>query len=239
VSSGPVLVTRGLTAGYGGPPIIQDISIEATPGRVTAIVGPNGAGKSTLLRTITGVIRPQQGQVLLDGEDVTGLAPEQLIRKGIAYVPQVQNVFPTLTVHENLEMGGYTRTSGLRERIDQLYAMFPDLQAARKRPARTLSGGQRNMLAMARGLMVDPSVLLLDEPSTGLSPRFIAAVWERIRLVCSTGVAVVVVEQNTRQTLAQAAWAYVMVLGKNRLDGPGPDLLRDEEVVNLYVGRLT
>ena len=239
MSSGPVLVTRGLTAGYGGPPIIQDISIEATPGRVTAIVGPNGAGKSTLLRTITGVIRPQQGQVLLDGEDVTGLAPEQLIRKGIAYVPQVQNVFPTLTVHENLEMGGYTRTSGLRERIDQLYAMFPDLQAARKRPARTLSGGQRNMLAMARGLMVDPSVLLLDEPSTGLSPRFIAAVWERIRLVCSTGVAVVVVEQNTRQTLAQAAWAYVMVLGKNRLDGPGPDLLRDEEVVNLYVGRLT
>jgi len=239
VSSGPVLVTRGLTAGYGGPPIIQDISIEATPGRVTAIVGPNGAGKSTLLRTITGVIRPQQGQVLLDGEDVTGLAPEQLIRKGIAYVPQVQNVFPTLTVHENLEMGGYTRTSGLRERIDQLYATFPDLRAAMKRPARTLSGGQRNMLAMARGLMVDPSVLLLDEPSTGLSPRFIAAVWERIRLVCSTGVAVVVVEQNTRQTLAQAAWAYVMVLGKNRLDGPGPDLLRDEEVVNLYVGRLT
>ena len=239
MSSGPVLVTRGLTAGYGGPPIIQDISIEATPGRVTAIVGPNGAGKSTLLRTITGVIRPQQGQVLLDGEDVTGLAPEQLIRKGIAYVPQVQNVFPTLTVQENLEMGGYTRASGLRDRIEFVYTMFPDLGAAMKRPARTLSGGQRNMLAMARGLMVDPSVLLLDEPSTGLSPRFIAAVWERIRLVCSTGVAVVVVEQNTRQTLAQAAWAYVMVLGKNRLDGPGPDLLRDEEVVNLYVGRLT
>jgi len=116
VSSGPVLVTRGLTAGYGGPPIIQDISIEATPGRVTAIVGPNGAGKSTLLRTITGVIRPQQGQVLLDGEDVTGLAPEQLIRKGIAYVPQVQNVFPTLTVHENLEMGGYTRCSRISRR---------------------------------------------------------------------------------------------------------------------------
>ncbi len=239
MSDGPVLVTRALTAGYGGPPIIQDISLEAHPGRVTAIVGPNGAGKSTLLKTIAGIIYPQQGQVLLNGEDVTGLAPEKLIRKGIAYVPQVQNVFPTLTVHENLEMGGYTRSSGLRDRIEQLYTMFPDLRAAMKRPARTLSGGQRNMLAMARGLMVDPAVLLLDEPSTGLSPRFIAAVWEHIRLVCGTGVTVVVVEQNTRQTLAQAAWAYVMVLGKNRLDGPGPELLRDEEVVNLYVGRLT
>jgi len=235
----PVLVTQGLAAGYGGPPIIQNVSIEAGPGRVTAVVGPNGAGKSTLLKAIAGLLRPAAGRVLLNGRDVTGLAPEKLIREGIAYVPQVQNVFPTLTVQENLEMGGYTRASGLRDRIEFVYTMFPDLGAAMKRPARTLSGGQRNMLAMARGLMVDPAVLLLDEPSTGLSPRFIAAVWEHIRAVCRSGVAVVVVEQNTRQTLAQAAWAYVMVLGATRLAGPGPELLRDEEVVDLYVGRLT
>ena len=177
--------------------------------------------------------------MLLNGSDVTGLAPEKLIREGIAYVPQAHNVFPTLTVRENLEVGGYTRAAGLRDRIEFITTMFPDLGAAMKRPARTLSGGQRNMLAMARGLMVDPAVLLLDEPSTGLSPRFIATVWEHIRAVCRSGVAVVVVEQNTRQTLAQAAWAYVMVLGATRLAGPGPELLRDEEVVDLYVGRLT
>jgi len=236
---GPVLVTQGLTAGYGGPPIIQNVGIEAGSGRVTAVVGPNGAGKSTLLKAIAGLIRPAAGRVLLNGSDVTGLAPEKLIREGIAYVPQAHNVFPTLTVRENLEVGGYTRAAGLRDRIEFITTMFPDLGAAMKRPARTLSGGQRNMLAMARGLMVDPAVLLLDEPSTGLSPRFIATVWEHIRAVCRSGVAVVVVEQNTRQTLAQAAWAYVMALGATRLAGPGPDLLRDEEVVDLYVGRLT
>jgi branched-chain amino acid transport system ATP-binding protein len=228
-----------LTAGYGGPPIIQDVEIKAEAGRITAVVGPNGAGKSTLLRTIAGLIRPIRGQVLLGGVDVAGSSPEKLIRRGIAYVPQVVNVFPGLTVHENLEMGGYIRRTGTRERADALCGMFPDLKAALKRPARTLSGGQRTMLAIAQGLMVDPTVLLLDEPSTGLSPRFSAAVWEYIHKVCATGVAVIVVEQNTRQTLAHVDWAYVMVMGKNRLEGPRDALLNSEEVVNLYVGRLT
>ena len=234
-----VLAIRGLTAGYGGPPIIQNVEMKAEAGRLTAIVGPNGAGKSTLLKALAGVIRPSAGQVLLKGRDITGLAPEKLIRCGIAYVPQSANVFPTLTVRENLEMGGYVRTSGVGRRIDEIGEMFPDLKAALRRPARTLSGGQRNMLAMARGLMVEPAVLLLDEPSTGLSPRFVAAAWEYIRAACSTGVAVIVVEQNTRQTLAHAHWAYIMVLGQNRLEGPGANLLHDEEVVKLYIGQLS
>jgi branched-chain amino acid transport system ATP-binding protein len=239
VRDGTVLTVHGLTAGYGGPPIISDVEFNAERGKITAIVGPNGAGKSTLLKAISGVIRPSSGQVFLNGADVTGQPPERLVRKGIAYVPQVANVFPGLTVLENLEMGGYVRRSGVRERANQLCQLFPDLRAALRRAARTLSGGQRSMLAMARGLMVDPAVLLLDEPSAGLSPIFQATVWDQIKNVRDTGVAVVVVEQNTRRTLTHADWAYVMVLGKNRLEGWAKDLLHDEEVINLYIGRLS
>lgn len=234
-----VLVVQGLTAGYGGPPIVSDVKLEAARGRITAIVGPNGAGKSTALKAIAGVICPSGGKVLLSGTDVTGEPPERLVRKGIAYVPQVHNIFPSLTVGENIEMGGYVRSSGTRERAEQLCTLFPDLKGAWRRPARTLSGGQRSMLAMARGLMVDPAVLLLDEPSAGLSPILQGTVWDQIQKVRDTGVAVVVVEQNTRRTLVHADWAYVMVLGKNRLEGPGKVLLNDEEVINLYVGRLS
>jgi branched-chain amino acid transport system ATP-binding protein len=233
------LVVRGLTAGYGGPPIVDDVSVEALQGAITAIVGPNGAGKSTLLKAIAGLIRPTAGRVFVRGREVTGTPAERLARRGLAYVPQVANVFPDLTVRENLEMGGYIRTSGLRERVEQLLELFPDLRAAGGRRASTLSGGERTMLAMGRGLMVDPAVLILDEPSAGLSPRFQGLVWERIEQVSRTGVAVLVVEQNTRETLRHARWAYVLVLGKNRLEGPGRELLNDEEVVDLYVGRLS
>jgi ABC-type branched-subunit amino acid transport system ATPase component len=233
------LDVAGLTAGYGGPPIVENVQLRAHRGAITAIVGPNGAGKSTLLKAIAGVIRPKAGTVTVEGRDVTGLASEKLVRRGIAYVPQVANVFPQLTVHENLEMGGYSRRHGVEERADELYQLFPDLKLARRRRAETLSGGQRTMLAMARGLMVDPAVLILDEPSAGLSPKFQSAVWERIEQVKATNVAVVVVEQNTRETLRHAQWAYVLVLGQNRLDGPGKDLLHNDEVVRLYVGVLT
>jgi neutral amino acid transport system ATP-binding protein len=154
-------------------------------------------------------------------------------------VPQVANVWPQLTVQENLEMGGYVRRHGLHDRIEELYQLFPDLRQAHRRHAETLSGGQRTMLAMARGLMVDPAVLMLDEPSAGLSPMFQGTVWERIEQVRATNVAVVVVEQNTRETLRHAQWAYVLVLGQNRLEGPGRDLLHNDEVVRLYVGVLS
>jgi ABC-type branched-subunit amino acid transport system ATPase component len=233
------LDVQGLTAGYGGPPIVENVSVRAHRGAITAIVGPNGAGKSTLLKAIAGVIRAKSGTVAVEGRDATGLPSEKLVRRGIAYVPQVANVFPQLTVQENLEMGGYSRRHGLHERAEELYQLFPDLKLAHRRHAETLSGGQRTMLAMARGLMVDPAVLMLDEPSAGLSPKFQGAVWERIEQVRATNVAVVVVEQNTRETLRHAQWAYVLVLGRNRLDGRGRDLLHNDEVVKLYIGVLS
>jgi branched-chain amino acid transport system ATP-binding protein len=236
MSGEPYLVINDLTAGYGGPPIIEGISLEARPGAITAIVGPNGAGKSTLMKAIAGVIRPSRGEIRVCGQATTGLAADKLVQRGMAYVPQVANVFPSLTVLENLEMGAYTRKSGVKARVEELYALFPDLRLAARRPARTLSGGQRNMLAMARGLMSSPKVLLVDEPTAGMAPKFESAVWEHIIQVRQTGVAVVVVEQNTRRTLTHADWAYVLVLGKNRLSGPPAQLLDDEEVVALYIG---
>ncbi|HEX3428152.1 MAG TPA: ABC transporter ATP-binding protein [Candidatus Limnocylindrales bacterium] len=231
-----VLKVSALTAGYGGPPIVQNVSLEARAGAVTALVGPNGAGKSTLLKAIAGVIPATSGQVVIKGTDVSGLPPEKLVRHGLAYVPQVANVFPSLSVTENLEMGGYTRRHGVKELIETMFTLFPDLRSAAKRPARTLSGGQRNMLALARGLMVEPAVLLIDEPTAGLAPRYESAVWDHVLAVRDTGVAVVVVEQNTRRTLGNADWAYLLTLGQVRVEGTGADLLRNEEVVELYVG---
>lgn len=235
----PALRVEGLTAGYGGQPIIEQVSIRADQGAITAIVGPNGAGKSTLLKAVAGLIRPTAGRLFVRGQEFTGQPTEQLVRRGIAYVPQVENVFPDLTIHENLDMGGYVRKSGVRERIEQLFELFPDLRASATRRASTLSGGQRTMLALARGLMVDPVALILDEPSVGLSPRFQALIWEQIERIRATNVAILIVEQNTRETLRHAQRAYVLVLGKNRLEGTGRELLEDPEVVNLYVGRLS
>ena len=235
----PALSIQGLTAGYGGPPIIEEVSLTARQREITAIVGPNGAGKSTLLKAVAGLVRPTAGKIIVEGKEVTGQAVEMLVRRGVAYVPQVENVFPDLTIRENLDMGGYVRKSGVRERIEQLFTLFPDLKEAAHRRASTLSGGQRTMLALARGLMIDPAVLILDEPSAGLSPRFQGLIWERIEQIRATNVAILIVEQNTRETLRHAQWAYVLVLGRNRLEGTGHDLLTNDEVIDLYVGRLS
>ena len=233
-----VLRVENITAGYGGPPIIENVSLTVQRGKITAIVGPNGAGKSTLLKTISGVVKATSGRVFVLDKETTNMAPEKLVRLKLAYVPQVANTFPDLTVRENLEMGGYTRKSGVSERIDELCELFPDIKSSLRRKAGALSGGQRSMLAMARGLMLDPEVMLLDEPSAGLSPIFQTALWEQIEKVAATGVGICVVEQNTRRSLRHAHWGYVLVLGKNRLDGPAADLLHDEEVIELYVGRM-
>jgi len=236
-SEHPALLVEGVTAGYGAAPIIQEVELSAKRGQLTAVVGPNGAGKSTLLKVIVGLLRPLTGSVLLDGVDVTGLPAQRIVRQGLSYVPQVANVFPSLTVKENLEMGGYALRRGVREKVGQMFDMFPDLKVAARRPARTLSGGQRTMLAIARGLMLDPTVLILDEPTAGLAPRFVDAVWDQVNTIRKLDVAILIVEQNTRRTLTNADWAYVMTLGRNRLSGTGKDLLDDPEIVELYIGK--
>ena len=233
-----VLRADRVTAGYGGPPVITEVSVSVRAGRITAIVGPNGAGKSTLLKALAGVVKVSGGDVYVNGEPTTNLAPEKLVRRGLGYVPQVANIFPDLTVRENMEMGAYTRPSVTGRRIDELCDLFPDLRVALRRRAGLLSGGQRSMLAMARALMLSPSVLLLDEPSAGLAPRLAGVLWEQIEAIAATDVGICVVEQNTRVTLRHAHWGYILVLGKPALDGPAEDLLRDETVVDLYIGRM-
>jgi ABC-type branched-subunit amino acid transport system ATPase component len=233
-----VLSAAGLTAGYGGPPIIEDISLSVRAGKITAVVGPNGAGKSTLLKALIGVVRVSRGDVHVLGRKTTNTPPEQLVERGLGYVPQVSNVFPDLTVRENLEMGAYTRRRGVDARIHEICELFPDLGASMRRRAAVLSGGQRSMLAMARALMLKPAVMLLDEPSAGLSPLLQGKLWEQIEKIAATGVGICVVEQNTRLTLRHAHWGYILVLGRNRLDGPARELLHDDTVVELYVGRM-
>ncbi len=234
-----ILRAEGITAGYGGLPIIENISLTVRAGKITAIVGPNGAGKSTLLKTLSGVLKPSRGEVYVLGKKTTGTPPEKLVKYGLSYVPQVSNVFPDLTVRENLEMGAYTRRRGVQQRIGELCELFPDLGVSLRRRARMLSGGQRNMLAMARALMLEPAVMLLDEPSSGLAPLLQAALWEQIVKIAETGVGICVVEQNTRRTLRHAYWGYILVLGRNRLDGPAQELLHDDTVVELYVGHMS
>ena len=234
-----VLSAAGLTAGYGGPPIIEDVSLTVHASRITAVVGPNGAGKSTLLKALCGLLRASRGDVFVCGEKTTNISPEKLVKRGLGYVPQVSNVFPDLTVRENLEMGAYTRRRGVDARIDEICALFPDLGRSMRRRAAILSGGQRSMLALARALMLKPAVMLLDEPSAGLSPLLQDKLWEQIEKIAATGVGICVVEQNTRRTLRHAHWGYILVLGRNRLDGPARELLQDDTVVELYVGRMS
>lgn len=233
-----ILEVEKLTAGYGSSPIVKEVSIATKPASTAVIVGPNGAGKSTLMKAIFGLLPVMSGTVRLKGQDVTRLAPEKLVTLGMGYVPQVRNVFPSLTVQENLEIGGYqaSRQSN-KERMDQVFLMFPDLKKAARRMAGTLSGGQRNMLAMGRALMTDPDVLLLDEPTAGLSPAYTKVVWEHILRIAEFGKSVVVVEQNTTTALTSADWGYVLVAGQNREQGPGPELLMRPDIGKMFLGR--
>ncbi|MBE3598813.1 MAG: ABC transporter ATP-binding protein [Limnochordaceae bacterium] len=201
-----------------------------------AIVGPNGAGKSTLMKALFGLLRPSGGRIFFQGTDVTGFAPERLVRLGLSYVPQVDNVFPTLTVEENLEMGGFVTGGDLRERKARVYRLFPLLAERRHQRVGRMSGGERQMVAMGRALMQAPSLLLLDEPSAGLAPRMVDTVFEQIRAIHRTGVAVVMVEQNARRALETADRAYVLVGGRNRWEGPARALLGDRELGRLYLG---
>jgi ABC-type branched-subunit amino acid transport system ATPase component len=226
------LTADGITAGYGRVPIIRDIDIVAESATITAIVGPNGAGKSTLAKTLCGVLRPTTGRIWVSGKEVTGLPGHLLPRHGLAYVPQNENVFVSLSVRENLEIGGYPLRRANEAKIAEILAIFPDLAKAKDKRAGQLSGGQQNMLAMARALMVEPSVIVLDEPTAGLSPAYMTVVWEQIERVVATGTAAIVVEQNVERALHHARTVYVLVAGANHVHGPA------EEIAALDLGAI-
>jgi neutral amino acid transport system ATP-binding protein len=233
---GALLVAEELVAGYlPEVDILDGVSLAVREGEIATVVGPNGAGKSTLIRTIFGLLRPRRGRVTLRGEDLAGLEPHTIARRGMSYVPQLDNVFPSLSVAENLEMGSLDRAR-TRGRIAAMYELFPRLAERRSQAAGTMSGGERQMLAMARALMPEPHVLLLDEPSAGLAPAFVEAVFEQVRRINEAGVTVVMVEQNARRALAMSDRGYVLDLGRNRFQGRGRDLLDDAEVARLYLG---
>jgi branched-chain amino acid transport system ATP-binding protein len=228
-----------IVAGYvPGVYILNGASIELGPGELIGIIGPNGAGKSTMLKALFGLIPVSSGTVKLRGEDVTGMKANALVRRGIGYVPQINNVFPTLTVDENLEMGAYQKPSLYRERREFVLEIFPRLGERISSTAGQLSGGERQMLAMGRALMMNPSVLLLDEPSAGLSPLLQDQVFERVKEVNAAGVAIIMVEQNAARCLQICDRGYVLDQGRNAYSGTGMELLSDPKVIELYLGTL-
>ncbi|MEV4331741.1 ABC transporter ATP-binding protein [Streptomyces sp. NPDC049597] len=235
----PVLVAEAIVAGYlPGVDVLRGCSVEVRPGELVGVIGPNGAGKSTLAKAVFGLLRVRKGTVRLRGEDVTNRPAHELVRRGVGYVPQLQNVFPALTVEENLRMGTYLRPKSYDERAAAVEEIFPVLAVRRKQKAGSMSGGERQMLAMARALMTEPRVLLLDEPSAGLSPVFQDQVFDRVKEINGAGVAVLMVEQNARRCLQICARGYVLDQGRNAHTGAGTDLLQDEKVIELYLGTL-
>jgi branched-chain amino acid transport system ATP-binding protein len=238
VVDGFLLKVDGIHASYGKLEILHGISLEVRARELVSIIGPNGAGKSTAFKTIVGLLHPMTGRVLFDGRDITGLLPYQVLRFGLAYVPQGRIVFPQMTVLENLEMGAYIETDPLRmkESLERVYAIFPILAERRRQKAGTMSGGEQQMLAIGRSLMTTPKVILLDEPSLGLSPKFVTLIFEKLVEMKSQGYTMLVVEQNAAKALSVADRGYVLELGRNRFTGTGQELLSDPEVKRLYLG---
>ena len=238
-SGTPLLAADDLVAGYlPGVDILTGCSLVLHPGELVGIIGPNGAGKSTLLKALFGLVSIRSGTLTLEGADITHLRADDLVRRGVGFVPQTNNVFPSLTIEENLQMGVYQTPAKFAERLDVVLALFPELVQRRKQRAGALSGGERQMVAMARALMPEPSVLLLDEPSAGLSPVRQDEAFLRTRRINKAGVSVVIVEQNARRALQICDRAYVLDQGRNAYSGPGRELMNDPKVIELYLGTL-
>ena len=227
-----------ITAGYGKVPIVREASFMVSPGELVAVIGPNGAGKSTALKAIMGLLKPTTGRVIFDGQEITGMRTDLVVRRGLAYVPQGRIVFPQMTVGENLEMGAYVeRDRGrVRAAMQQVFQLFPVLGERRRQRAGTLSGGEQQMLAIGRALMTKPKLVLMDEPSLGLSPRYVSVIFERLAELKRAGYSLMVVEQNAARALAAADRGYVLELGRNRFEGTGASLLADPDVKRLYLG---
>jgi ABC-type branched-subunit amino acid transport system ATPase component len=232
-----LLEVRDLVAGYEDALVVRGVSLHAASDEIVAVIGPNGAGKSTLLKAVYGVVRPRAGRVLVAGDDVTGLRPDRLTRRGLNFVPQAENVFPNLSVTENLKVGALAVPRGRRaEALARVHELFPLLAERSRQRAGTLSGGQRKLLALARALVTDPRLLLLDEPSAGLAPQAVDLVFDKLAEINRLGIGVVVVEQNARRAIALAHRTYVLDMGRNAFEGEGTSLLEDASVAALYLG---
>jgi len=232
----PILEVEGVDSGYGDVQVLDDLSLALEADEIVCLIGPNGAGKSTALKTVFGLLKPWQGSLRLDGGDVTGMDPEDLVRAGVGYVPQVENVFGALTIEENLRMGGVARKGGLDEVIGALYDRFPILDEKRSSKARTLSGGQRQVLAFARALVMEPDVLLIDEPSAGLAPNIVEDVFRNVTTVNELGTAILMVEQNAREGLAISDRGYVLDQGSVHYEDDADALLDNPEVSRRSLG---
>ena len=231
------LIGDCMTGGYGsGPDILHDCTVAVNPGEIAVIVGPNGAGKSTAMKAIFGMLDVRQGSVRLDGEDITNLSPQDRVVQGMGFVPQTSNIFTSLTVEENLEMGAFIRRDDFSDTMEQVYGLFPILKEKRRQPAGELSGGQRQQVAVGRALMTQPKVLMLDEPTAGVSPIVMDELFDRIIEVARTGIPILMVEQNARQALEIADKGYVLVQGRNAYTGTGKELLADPEVRRSFLG---
>lgn len=231
-----LLSVTALDAGYGNLQVLEGVDLAVDRAEYVTVVGPNGAGKSTALKSIVGFATQMGGTITFDGQDVTALAPEQIVRRGISYVPQSGNVFPTMTVRENLEIGAYILEAVPQGRLTEVYDRFPVLEERQKQKAGTMSGGQRQMLAMGQALMTDPLLLVVDEPSAGLAPELVDDTFEKIREINEAGTAVLMVEQNAKKALRECDRGYVLAQGRNFRDGPGTALLQDEEVRQRFLG---
>jgi ABC-type branched-subunit amino acid transport system ATPase component len=232
----PLLEVRDLAAGYGDSDILRGLSLRVDEGELVAVIGPNGAGKSTLLKTVAGLVRARSGRVALGGTDITGMSPQRVVASGLCYVPQEANVFAALDVWENLTIGAWPAPAAFEERARAVVGLFPVLAERRRARAGTLSGGERQMLAMAMALMVRPRLLLLDEPSAGLAPSRQAVVFDRVREINAGGVGILLVEQNARESLALCHRAYVLAMGRVRAEGSGAALRDDPDIRRLYLG---
>lgn len=231
-----LLVVERVRGGYGQADILNGASLSVGADEIVVIIGPNGAGKSTLMKAVFGLVRLSEGRVRLADTDITNAKPETLVHRGLSYVPQEKNVFPSLTVEENLEMGAYVRRDNFRPALERVYALFPPLAEKRRAPAGSLSGGQRQMVALGRALMLEPKLMLLDEPTAGLSPKFIGLIFECVQAIHAQGVAVLMVEQNAKHALSIATRGVVLVGGEDRCTDAGPALRDNPEIGRLFLG---